>query len=67
MKILTIIITVLALGLIGFNATQLNFDALFDGKSMVAVITILAALCAILMMAILWVSKRIETKVKGRK
>lgn len=67
MKILTVIISVLALALIAFNATQINFDTPFNGESMIALITILAALCAIVMMLILRVSKRIEEKVKGRR
>jgi len=64
MKILTIIISVLALALIVFNFTKVNFEAPFEGESIIALITILAALCAIVMMLILRVSKRIEEKVK---
>ncbi|GAA4972550.1 hypothetical protein [Algibacter aquimarinus] len=67
MKILTIIISLIALGLIGFNLTQVNYEAPFEGQSMVAIITIVASLCVILMMMILRVSKRIEQKVKGHK
>ena len=67
MKIFTIILSVIALGLIIFNFTQVNFDAPFEGDSIIAVITIVASLCVIVMMAILRTSKRIEDKVKGRK
>ncbi|WP_298550172.1 hypothetical protein [uncultured Algibacter sp.] len=67
MKIFTIILSVIALGLIIFNFTQVNFDAPFEGDSIIAIITILASLCVIVMMAILRTSKRIEEKVKGRK
>lgn len=67
MKILTIIISLIAIGLIGFNLTQVNYEAPFEGQSMIAIITIVASLCAILMMMILRVSKRIEQKVKGQK
>ena len=63
MKILTIIIGLIALGLIGFNLTQVNYEAPFEEKSMVAIITIVASLCVILMMLILRISKRIEQKV----
>ncbi|MFD0835006.1 hypothetical protein ACFQ0I_04470 [Mariniflexile aquimaris] len=66
MKIATIIISVIALGLAIFNATKVNLEAPFEGESMVALITILASLCAILMMLILRISKRIEQKVKKR-
>ncbi|MEP3838387.1 MAG: hypothetical protein ABJM36_12105 [Algibacter sp.] len=67
MKIFTIILSLLALGLIIFNITQINFDAPFKDDSIVAIITIVASLCVIVMMAILRISKRIEQKVKERK
>jgi len=67
MKYLTVIISVIALGLAIFNFTKVNFDTPFEGESMIALITILASLCAILMMLILRVSKNIEQKVKGRR
>lgn len=67
MKIVTIILSVIALALIIFNATQLNFDALFEGQSLVAIIVILASLCAIILLQILQASKRIEQLSKQRK
>ncbi|CAH8287179.1 hypothetical protein EV196_109119 [Mariniflexile fucanivorans] len=67
MKIITIIISVLALALIVFNFTKVNFEAPFEGESIIALITILAGLCAIALMTILRISKRIEEKVKGRR
>ncbi|MDG1730194.1 MAG: hypothetical protein P8K68_14635 [Algibacter sp.] len=67
MKIFTIILSIIALALIVFNFTQVNFDAPFEGDSIIAIITILASLCVIIMMAILRISKRIEQKVKGQK
>ncbi|XCF06969.1 hypothetical protein ABI125_03695 [Tamlana crocina] len=67
MKILSIILSVIALGLIIFNVTKVNFNAPFEGESTVALITIVAGLCVILMMAILRTSKRIEDQVKKRK
>ncbi|MEZ4801261.1 MAG: hypothetical protein R2797_00710 [Gelidibacter sp.] len=66
MKILTIILSVIALGLIVYNATKLNFDALFEGKSMIAAIMILASLCAIILLQILRISKRIEQLSKQK-
>ena len=60
MKIFTILLSVIALGLIAFNATKLNFDALFEGESIIAIITIIASLCVIILMQILRTSKRIE-------
>ncbi len=67
MKILTLIVSIIAIALIGFNLTKVNFNAPFEGDSTVALITILAALCAVLIMLILYVSKQIEQKVKQGK
>ncbi len=67
MKNFTIILSVIAAGLIIFNFTKINFDAPFKGESIIAVITIVASLCVIIMMAILRTSKRIEQKIKERK
>lgn len=67
MKIFTILIIIIGLALISFNITQVNFSAPFAGESLVALITIMASLCAVLIMLILLVSKRIEQKVKARK
>jgi uncharacterized integral membrane protein len=66
MKILSILLIVIAAILIGINATQINTEALFEGESMIALITISASLCVILMMLILRVSKRIEQKLKNK-
>lgn len=67
MKIFTLILSVVAIGLIIFNATKLNFEALFEGESYTAILTIIAALCAILLLQILRVSKKIEKLSKKRK
>lgn len=66
MKYVAYIIIFLALGLGIFNATKLDFNALFEGESIIGLITILASLCAIVLMLILLVSKRIEEKVKNK-
>ncbi|WP_372756990.1 hypothetical protein [Mariniflexile sp.] len=66
MKFLTVIISILAVILIAFNLTKVNFSAPFKDDSIIALITILSALCAIALMLILRISKRIEDKVKGR-
>ena len=66
MKVFTIVASVIALGLIIFNTTKLNFDALFEEESFAAVLTILAALCAITLLQILRVSKKIERLQKRR-
>ncbi|WP_248724395.1 hypothetical protein [Seonamhaeicola sp. ML3] len=67
MKIASVVIIVLAVIMAIFNFTKIDFKAPLEGESMVAVITVVAALCAILLMAILRVSKRIEEKVKKGK
>ena len=66
MKVFTIVISLIALALIVFNVTQIDFKAPFKGQSIVALITIVASFCVIVMMSILRVSKRIEKKVKER-
>ena len=67
MKIFTIIFTVIALGLIIFNITQVDLDTPFDGDSVVALITIFASLCAIILLQILRLSKRVEKQLNAEK
>ncbi|MBC3846025.1 hypothetical protein H8K90_06525 [Winogradskyella echinorum] len=66
MKIFTLILSIIAVALIIFNVTKLNFDALLEGESFTAVITIVAGLCAIILLQILRISKKIETLNKQR-
>lgn len=65
-KTLTIVLILLAMGLIVFNFTQLDFQNPFVGDSLIAVIGIVASLCAILLLLILWKAKKIERKVNGK-
>ena len=67
MKIVTIIISIIALALIVFNATKVDVNSPFEGESVIALITILAALCALILLQILRISKRIEAQVKKKK
>ncbi|WP_242202990.1 hypothetical protein [Aestuariivivens insulae] len=67
MKYLSIVIIIIAIGLSIFNITKVDLSNPFEGDSIVALITILAALCAIVLMFILRISKRIEEKVKNKK
>lgn len=67
MKIATLILSILAVLLIAFNATKLNFNALFEGESFTAVLTIIAGLCALVLLQILRVSMKIEALQKRRK
>ena len=62
MKIFSYILIAIAVGLIIFNTTKLDFSNLLDGESAVAVICILAAACVITLLLILRTSKQIENK-----
>jgi hypothetical protein len=64
MKIFIYILIACALGLIIFNATKLDFSNLLAGDSNVAVISILAGFCAILLLVILRISQTIADKNK---
>jgi uncharacterized membrane protein len=64
MKIFTSILVVLALGLIIFNITLLDFNHLFDGKNSISLIGIVASICAVLILLIFKVSKKIEERTK---
>lgn len=63
MKIFINILIVFALALIVFNITQLNFNSLFEGNSLVALIGIVASLCAVLILVIFKMSKSIDDKL----
>jgi len=63
MKIASIILSVIAVGLIIFNITKIDFSNPLQGESTIALIEIVAALIAMLILAIFTVSKRIEKKV----
>ncbi len=67
MKYLSIIIIIIAAGFSIFNLTKVDLENPFQGESIVALITIAASLCAIVLMLILITSKRIEAKVKRKK
>ncbi len=64
MKYIAYIIIVIAFGLGVFNATKIDISAPFEGNSIVGLITVLASLCAIILMLILLTSKKIEEKTK---
>jgi len=64
MKIFTSILVVIALALIIFNITLLDFDHLFEGNSIVALIGIAASFCAVFILLIFRMSKMIAEKTK---
>ncbi|WP_034060908.1 hypothetical protein [Lacinutrix jangbogonensis] len=65
MKTFTLILSIIAIGLIIYNVTKLDFEGPLKGESMIAAITILASFCALLLLQILRVSKKIEAKSKS--
>jgi len=62
-KIVSIILILIALALITYNATLLDFNNLFEGDSIIALIGIFAALCAIVLLVIFMLSKKIQKKM----
>lgn len=62
----TIIFTVVAVILIIFNATKIDLKAPLEGESTVALISIFALLCGIILLQILRLSKRIAQKLKSK-
>jgi len=67
MKMFTLIFTIVALPIIAFNVTKVNFQTPFKGESIVALITIFALLCGIILLQILRLSKRVEHQLKNKK
>jgi hypothetical protein len=65
MKLFTTILIVLAFGLILFNVTLLDFNKPFEGDSLVALIGIASSFCAVLILLIFRMSKKIEEKLKN--
>ncbi len=62
-KILLSVLLVVALGLIGYNATKIDAQQPLAGDSLVALIGIVAALCAVVLLLIYNTSKRIQKKL----
>lgn len=62
-RTLSIILIVLALALIIYNVTLVNFDDPLEGNSIVAIIGIAASLCAIVLLLIYMTSKKIQKKI----
>jgi tetrahydromethanopterin S-methyltransferase subunit E len=66
MKIFTNVLVSLALGLILFNISLLDFKHPLEGNSMIAFIGIAASLCAVLILLIFKMSKKIEEKMNDK-
>jgi hypothetical protein len=65
MKIFTNILLFIAIALIIVNVFLLDFNKPFEGDSMIALIGIIASFCAVLILLIFRMSKKIEEKVKN--
>ncbi|RZJ66586.1 MAG: hypothetical protein EOO50_09445 [Flavobacterium sp.] len=65
MKIFTSILVVVAVALIIFNITLLDFNNLFEGDSLIGLIGIVASFCAVFILVIFRMSKLIEEKTKN--
>lgn len=62
-KILLTVLLVVALGLIGYNATKIDPQEPLAGDSLIALIGIAAALCAVVLLLIYNTSKNIQKKL----
>ena len=62
-KTLSIILVLLALGLIAFNLTLVDFDNPLQGESTIALIGIVASLCALVLLLIFTASKKVEKEL----
>ena len=66
MKIFTYILLFLALALIVFNITLLDFEHLTEGNSMIALIGIVAAFCAVFILLIFKTSTQLQEKINNK-
>lgn len=62
-KTLLIILILLGIGLIAYNLTLVDFEDPLQGNSIIALVGILASLCAITLLLIYVTSKKIEKKI----
>ena len=65
MKIFTLTLVIIALGLIIFNITLLDFQNIFEGESLIGLIGIAASICAICILIIFRMSQMIEERTKN--
>lgn len=65
MKIFIYTLITIAVALIIFNITLLDFDNLLTGNSLVALIGIIASLCAVCILVIFRMAKSIEEKTRN--
>lgn len=62
-RTISIILILLALALIAYNVTLVDFAAPFQGDSTVALIGIMASMCAVILLLLYLTSKKIQKKI----
>lgn len=62
-RILLVVLLLLAFALIGYNTTVLDFERPFEGESFIAIICIIASLCAIVLLLIFNTARKIQKKI----
>ena len=65
MKTLSYFLIAISVVLIVFNLTQVNYNNPLDENSSIALIGVVSGFCAIILLLILRISKKIEEKSKG--
>jgi len=65
MKVFTTVLILIAVVLIIFNLTLLDFEKPFEGNSLVALIGIVASFCAVFILLIFRMSKKIVEQTKN--
>lgn len=63
-KVVSSILILVAVALIAYNVTLVDYSRPLAGDSIIAIIGILAALCAIILILIYLTSKKIQEKVE---
>lgn len=64
MRIFSYIIIVLSIITIIFNTTKIDFEKPFEGESTIAIIGIIASFCAILIVTLFRVAKKVVEQTK---
>ena len=62
-RTLSVIFIVVAVGLIAYNVTLVDFANPFEKNSTIALIGIMASLCAIVLLLVFVTSKKIQDKI----
>ena len=67
MRIFTYILSAIALVFIIYNLTKVDFSNPLEGDSKTAIITVIAGFCALFILAIIRVSRKIDETVRKKK